>query len=323
MENEKKEDGNSFESNIVRAEVEKKSQVSIRENPWIIATVVLIVMLVGLAIVNSNGGGSGRDSISGDEAAQKLVGFIEAQSTDPNVEGSVEVISVERDGSLYQVNLNYQGQDIPVYVSADGKYLLTDVIPLDSELGSVVENSVPRVVDVEIGDSPSKGDVNAPVTIVEFSDYQCPFCSRFYTDTLSLLDENYIKTGKVRLVYMDFPLDIHPEAQPAAEAARCVRAQLGDDGYFKMHDKLFENQGSLNVENYKKWAREMGAKGDEFDNCLDSGEFTSAVQDDLLYGSQLGVSGTPGFFVNGKVISGAQPYGVFEQIIEAELAGLE
>ncbi len=175
-------------------------------------------------------------------------------------------------------------------------------------------------VEVKIGDSPVLGKENAPVTIVEFSDYQCPYCGRHFTDTYGQIKKNYIDTGKVKLVFKDFPLSFHPEAQKAAEAARCVREQKNVDGYWKMHDKLFSNQQSLSVENEKKWARELGVDGAKFDSCLDSGKFAQAVRDDLSYGSTIGVSGTPGFFINGVSLVGAQPFGAFQQAIEAELA---
>ena len=139
---------------------------------------------------------------------------------------------------------------------------------------------------------------------------------------MSSIEKNYIKTGKVKLYYRDFPLsNIHSNAQKAAEAARCVREQKGDDGFWKMHNKLFENQQDLSIENYKKWARELGVSGSKFDSCLDEGKYESSVQKDSTYGQSLGVQGTPAFFINGQLVSGAQPYSVFEQVIEAELSG--
>tara|TARA_Y100000034_G_scaffold67371_1_gene81273 strand:- start:7854 stop:8927 length:1074 start_codon:yes stop_codon:yes gene_type:complete len=288
----------------------------IRENPWMISTVVLGLAFVAVLLFSGGGGVTG-NVISEGDAGQNLVDFINSQGA-----GQAEFISAERDGNLYQVVVNYNGQDVPVFVTLDGRYLVTDVVPLDADLlgNPGTGNSGGEPVEIEIGDAPVKGDANAPVTIVEFSDYQCPFCAKFYTETFGLLEKNYIDTGKVKLVFMDFPLDFHPEAQPAAEAARCVREQKGDEGYYEMHDKLFENQGLLSEENYKKWARELGVDGAEFDSCLDSGKFVADVQADLTYGQQLGVSGTPGFFVNGQLVSGAQPYSVFEQLIEAGLS---
>jgi len=192
----------------------------------------------------------------------------------------------------------------------------------DQGTGNSVDINGPQLpsgeafVNVEIGDSPVLGDKNAPVTIVEFSDYECPFCGRHYLQTFPQLKKEYIETGKVKLVFKDFPLSFHPNAQKAAEAARCAGEQ---SKYWEMHDLLFSNQEKLGIENYKKWAREIGVDGAKFDSCLSSGKYASDVQADLAYGSQIGVSGTPGFFVNGKKISGAQPYIVFKQAIDAEL----
>ena len=161
------------------------------------------------------------------------------------------------------------------------------------------------------------GDEDAPVILYEFSDYQCPFCARFYSGALPDITKNYIDTGKVKLVFKDFPLDIHPEATPAALAARCAGEQ---DKYFEFHDKLFENQQALSVASYKNWARELELDGPKFDDCLDTRKYLSAVRKDLVEGQDAGIRGTPGFIINGQLISGAQPYTVFAQAIEAALA---
>ena len=172
-------------------------------------------------------------------------------------------------------------------------------------------------VEVSIDDDAIKGDKDAPVTIIEFSDYECPFCARFYTQTLSQIDEQYIKTGKVNLVYRDYPLGFHQQAQKAAEAAECAGEQ---EKYFDMHDKLFEEGVAGGVASYKQFAGQIGLDQGKFDECLDSGAMAEEVQKDLADGSKYGVQGTPAFFVNGKLISGAQPFSVFQQAIEAELA---
>jgi protein-disulfide isomerase len=131
--------------------------------------------------------------------------------------------------------------------------------------------------------------------------------------------KDYVDTGKARIVFKDFPLNIHPQAQKAAEAALCVKEQLGDMGYFRMHDKLFENQENLSIDNFKKWARGLDSSGIKFDQCLDSGKYASKVKENLAYGQQLGVVGTPTFFINGKPVRGAQPYEVIKSVIDAEL----
>ena len=163
--------------------------------------------------------------------------------------------------------------------------------------------SEPAKADVGTDDDAVRGEEDAPVTIIEFSDFQCPFCERFYSQTLPQLEEEYISTGKVKLVYRDFPLSFHQEAQPAAEAAECA----GEQGkYWEMHDKIFENQASLSNANYKKWAIDIGLNTAKFNTCLDSGAMASEVQKDFTDGQASGVQGTPAFFVNGKLVSGAR-----------------
>lgn len=171
-------------------------------------------------------------------------------------------------------------------------------------------------IKVSVDDDPVKGQANAPVTMIEFSDFQCPFCGRFFQQTLSKIEENYIKTGKVKFVYRDFPLSFHPQAQAAAEAAECADEQ---GKFWEMHDKIFQNQQSMSEESYKKWAEEIGLDTEKFNNCLDTGKYAQEVQKDFQDGQKAGVSGTPTFFINGKKIVGAQPYQVFQQAIEAEL----
>ncbi len=174
------------------------------------------------------------------------------------------------------------------------------------------------IVSASEDDDAIWGDSDAPVTIIEFSDYQCPFCARFWSDTLPQIKSQYIDTGKVKLIYRDFPLtSIHSLAQPSAEAAECVRAEGGDDAYFEYHDEIFANQPSLSVANLKSWASDMGY---DIGECLDSGEFRNEVQADARDAQASGGQGTPYFVINGKPLSGAQPFSAFQQIIESELA---
>ena len=187
--------------------------------------------------------------------------------------------------------------------------------------GGVQENT--GSASPEVGNAPTLGDENAPVTIVEYSDYECPFCAKFFNESLASVKSQYINTGKVKLVYKDFPLtNIHLQAQKAAEAARCVREELGDDAYWRMHDIIFERQDLLGVSSYKQWARELGANGGSFDNCLDSGRYAEAVENDLNEGVALGVTGTPTFFINGTKVVGAQPFEQIKAVIEQELSNV-
>jgi protein-disulfide isomerase len=176
---------------------------------------------------------------------------------------------------------------------------------------------------MSVGDGPALGKRDAPVTIVEFSDYQCPFCKKHFTNTLSALKTKYIDAGKVRYVFRDFPLDtIHPFARKAAEAAHCA----GEQGKFwDMHDAMFSNQGALMEENLKGFARDMELDVEAFNACLDGGKYAKRVEADVAAGSAAGVTGTPGFFIgktnaDGKIVAtgmkGAQPAAAFIQVID-------
>ena len=174
-------------------------------------------------------------------------------------------------------------------------------------------------------DDPFLGPEDAKVEIIEFSDFQCPFCRTFWKNTLGLIKSEYIDSGKVRFVYRDFPLvSIHPMAQKYAEAAECAGDQ---NRYWEMHDKIFEEQdklgsgtiGSLDVSDLKGWAAELGLDSNDFNQCLDSGKYAEEVREDLNDGSAGGVNGTPSFFINGRLVVGAQPFESFKQIIDAEL----
>jgi protein-disulfide isomerase len=161
---------------------------------------------------------------------------------------------------------------------------------------------------------PARGDTSAPVTIVEFSDYQCPYCARV-TPTMAKVMEAY--GGKVRRVFKDFPLANHPQAPKAAEAARCA----GDQGkYWEFHARLFANQSALFVSQLKETASSLGLDRSKFDQCLDSGNWTAQVQADLAQGEKLGVNSTPTLFVNGRPVIGALPFEQFKQVIDEELA---
>lgn len=154
------------------------------------------------------------------------------------------------------------------------------------------------------------------VILTEFADFEDPFSSRFYSEILPLIKENYINKGLVEFKFRHFPLTFHPNAQKAAEAAECAREQ----GKFeKMHNTMFERGISEGEEKLKEYSIIIGLADGKFNDCLDSEIMTSKVKKDLQEGQLLGVSGTPTFFVNDKMISGAQPYKVFEELIETEL----
>lgn len=164
---------------------------------------------------------------------------------------------------------------------------------------------------------PSLGDEDAPVTIIEFSDFECPFCKRFNDQTFQQIKANYVDTGKVRVVFRHYPLPFHANAQKAHEASMCADDQ---DKFWEYHDAIFAQQTNLGVPALKQMAVSLGLNTATFNSCLDSGKYAQYVQDDLAAGSAAGVSGTPSFFVNGQIVVGAQPYSAFQQAIEAALA---
>ncbi len=169
----------------------------------------------------------------------------------------------------------------------------------------------------ELNGSPVLGLESAPVEIVEYGDFQCPYCGRFYLQTFPKIDEKYIKTGKVKLVYKDFPLKFHQNAQKAAEAGKCAFEQ---GKFWEFQDRLFRNQNALGVDSLKRYASDLGMDAVSFNQCLDSGRMASLVNKDYQEGVSKGVEGTPAFFVNGDSITGAQPFEAFEKVIESKLS---
>ena len=176
-----------------------------------------------------------------------------------------------------------------------------------------VDLEPPRTaVDIAPGD-PALGPAGAPVQIVEFSDFQCPFCERL-TGTLDRLKAEF--GDEIRLVFKDYPLPNHAEAFKAAEAGLCANAQ---GMFWELHDTMFSNQDALEVDDLKRHAGELGLDQAAFDACLDSGRFAEQVSADLQHGQALGVQSTPTIFINGRAVMGAAPYEVFEEIVRDEL----
>lgn len=173
---------------------------------------------------------------------------------------------------------------------------------------------------MEVGYDPSRvrGNPAAKITMVEFSDFQCPFCLQAYTTVKSILKKY---DGKVKLAYRDLPLQPVPAGAPgSAEASRCA----GEQGKFwEYHDLLFENQDAVGAEAFRDHAESLQLNIDEFKACLESGKFKPQVQQDFQEGIRLGITGTPAFFINGVMVKGAQPQPEFEEIIDAELFTVE
>ena len=202
----------------------------------------------------------------------------------------------------------------------------------------ILQNKLPSsqpIIELKISadNDPIIGNSNAPITIIEFSDFQCPFCAKFHIQTLPKIMDEYIKDGKVKLVFRDFPIQsIHSNALLASAAAECANEQ----GKFKeMHDKLFENQNEWNSKNtdnviilFNQYSLEMEIEEEKFDSCLRNGKYVKEIQKDLEDGRAYGISGTPGFFIGNDEIGfielkGAHPFENFKGIIETQLKKLK
>lgn len=278
--------------------------------------------------------------LSGEEVGGKALKYINEKILIPQgVLGEVE--SIEGYGDyLYTVNLvvkqggQIQGR-VPVYVTKDGKMILI-------ERGNIIdllkEEDIPRA-PVSADDDPYLGPKDAKVTVIEFSDFQCVYCSAVVGKNDAMIArlksnnpsweapvprlEELARQGKIKFVFRDFPLDsLHPSARKAAEAAQCANEQ---GKFWEMHDKLFEGQsrwsGGNATEIFKEYAVGLGLNKAQFDDCSDSGKYAAEVQKDYQAATSLGLTGTPSFFVNGINVKGAASFNVLEQIINAELSG--
>jgi protein-disulfide isomerase len=171
--------------------------------------------------------------------------------------------------------------------------------------------------DVPVDDDPVLGAEDAPITIIEFSDYECPYCRQWHAEVYSQLIDTY--GDQIRFVYRDFPLEsIHSNAKSAAQAANCAHEQ---GVFWEYHEMLFSMEQGLGSEAYLEYASQLDADQAAFKECIDSGRYQEEVQADFEFAAELGVRSTPTFFVNGIAVVGAQPFEIFQQVIESELAG--
>lgn len=177
---------------------------------------------------------------------------------------------------------------------------------------------------IGIDDDPQLGKADAKVTIIEFGDYQCPLCRAFWRETLPRIKKEYVETGRVRIVFRDFPIqDVHPEATVTAMAAECAEDQ---GKFWEFHDKAFREQDRrgrdiirYSARDVRRWATEIGLEAAAFNECLDSERHKAEVQKDYKDGADIGMNGTPVFFINGRALVGAHPFATFQKIIEEEL----
>jgi protein-disulfide isomerase len=170
--------------------------------------------------------------------------------------------------------------------------------------------------DVPVGSAPALGSADAPVTIIEFSDFECPYCQKWENEVYPKLMANY--ANKVRFVYRNFPLNGHASAVPAAEASLCANEQ---GQFWAYHDKLFSLQLPLETTSYTQYAADLGLDLTKFADCMNTHRYQSVIKADVEFASNLGVDQTPTFFINGLAVLGAQSYEFFQKVIDQELAG--
>jgi len=203
----------------------------------------------------------------------------------------------------------------------------------DQQPAAAAQPQQPTKGVASVDDDPVLGDKDAPVTIVEFSDYECPFCKRHFDETLPQLVKTYVDTGKVKIVYRDFPLSFHdPMATKEAVAANCAKEQGGDKKYFEFHDEIFKrttsNGNGLNDEKIQAIAKYLGLNSSKFTSCLSNQSQTHEVKKDIADGTAAGASGTPTFVIgkttsngeiDGDLVVGAQPFAAFQAVIDPML----
>jgi protein-disulfide isomerase len=257
--------------------------------------------------------------------AAKAKGLSADQFTESEVARRVKPVTDGQIVSFFQQNqAQMQGRDLAAMNPAIRRYLeeqersaayralVTELRKAGPRVDTVID--APRYSVAIEPDDPVVGNANAVVTVVEFSDFQCPFCQRVMP-TLKQVRETY--GDRVRIVWKDFPLtSIHPQAFKAAEAGQCAREQ---GKFWEYHDRLFANQQALEPDFLKKYAAETGLDATKFNACLDTAKYAERVQAQMGVGNQLGVSSTPSVFINGRMVSGAQPYETFTAIIDEEL----
>lgn len=256
-----------------------------------------------------------KQGISNDEYLSKFIAK-DVKVSDKEIDAFI------KDQSIPQEHINPQVREkIKNYLEIERKKEAVDKWLAEQTKKTPVEVYInkPRrpTFPVEAGNAPFAGDKDAKVVIVEYSDFQCPFCAKG-AELLKKIKEKYGK--KVKVAFKQFPLPFHNHAEQAAVASLCANEQ-GSEKFWKMHDEMFANQETaLDPEGLKNTAKKIGLKMDVFEKCLSENKYLAQVKADMEEGKKIGVKSTPTFFVNGQLVSGAQPMEVFAEIIEEELA---
>ena len=280
----------------------------------------LLLLATLAALVSACAGGGSPPAASDETISQHVIDYFQKTVTTPGLTFKVTKLEDSdvpgwRKGNL-EVSLGAQNQNVAFYVSRDGRYLFRgDAIDLNVDPLKQVMSKI------NLENQPERGPKDAKVTIVEYSDFQCPFCGRAYTTVENEVLKQY--GDKVRFVFKNFPLtSIHPWAEPAAVAAECAFRQ-GNDKFWVMYNAFYSKQGELNAENLRdkasETAKDAGMDVAKFQECFDGKQTLDAVHADASEATALGVNSTPTFFVNGRRLSGAQTGDAFKQMIDREL----
>ncbi|MFA6237615.1 MAG: DsbA family protein [Bacteriovorax sp.] len=255
-----------------------------------------------------------RKGLSNDDYLNKYIAK-DVKVTEAEIEKFIKDRQIPKD----QLNPEIR-ERIKQFLEVESKKLAVDKWIADKTKKTPVEVYIRKpsrpVFDVNVKDAPFKGASDAKVTIVEYSDFQCPFCSK----AAAIVAEVEKKYGsKVKVVFKNFPLPFHSQAKIAANAALCANEQ-NSKLFWKMHDAMFADQSKLDKDNLVASAKKIGAKEAEFKSCLEAEKYKAVIDNDMAEGQKLGIKSTPTFFVNGKLVSGAQPIEVFSEVIDEELA---
>jgi protein-disulfide isomerase len=252
-----------------------------------------------------------------DDANTKLIEYYRRKANvPPNAQVEVKEVKASKIKGAKEGTLNVGGRNVSFTMSDDGRYVIfgdIEDITVDPFAGVMKK--------ISMKGKPFKGPADAKVTIVEYSDFQCPFCSRGYQTLENQVLKEY--DGKVKFIYKNFPLPFHPWAEPAAVAAECALQQK-PDAFWKLYKFFFENQKDITPQNVKDKSiealKDEGLDTAKLGDCIDNKKTLDLVKADQAEGSSVGVNGTPAFLINGRLISGAQPFENFKAVIDDELA---
>lgn len=248
------------------------------------------------------------------EAESKVVQFLNENVLVPPF--TAAVTKSQEENGLYKLTLSIAGQSVDSYLSKDGALLFPRWIDLTAPQERPVGPQIVQRFDISIDNDPLLGETTAPVTIIEFANVKCSDCLRFHQDIFPQLKEQYIDTGKVRLVFRDYPT---AESELVGLAGECALEQ-GNQHFWTFQDRMFANLDQLTAETFRVWAQELNFNMERFDSCMSNNKYKKELYEDLSdLKAAVGETSVPTFFINGQVVVGVPPFEEFARIIEGEL----